>query len=99
MMQFIPENPIHPGEILKEDFLKEYGITAYRAAEDMGIPRTRIERIMRGENGISADTALRLARYFDNSPEFWLNLQRSYDLALAHNAAGNLDAITPVRAA
>ena len=98
-MQFIPREPIHPGEILKEDFLKEYGLTAYRAAEDMGVPRTRIERILRGENGITADTALRLARYFGNSPEFWLNLQRSYDLAVAQKAAGDLSAITPVRAA
>ena len=83
-------NPIHFGEILQEDFLKEYGVTAYRAAEDMGVPRTRIERVVRGQNGIKADTALRLARHFQNSPEFRLNLQRSYDLATAQKAAGDL---------
>lgn len=99
-MTYIPLEPIHPGEILKEDFLKEYGLTAYRAAEDMGVPRTRIERILRGDNGITADTALRLARYFRNSPEFWLNLQRSYDLAIAQQrAAADIGAIVPVRAA
>jgi addiction module HigA family antidote len=99
MMQHLPLDPIHPGEILNEDFLKEYGVTAYRAAEDMGIPRTRIERVVRGKNGITADTALRLAQYFQNSPEFWLNLQRTYDLATARNAAGDLSSIKPVKAA
>jgi len=92
-------NPIHPGEILQEDFLKEYGVTAYRAAEDMGVPRTRIERVVRGQNGITADTALRLARYFQNSTEFWLNLQRSHDLATAQKAAGDLSMIKPVKTA
>ncbi|WEZ83630.1 HigA family addiction module antitoxin [Rhizobium sp. 32-5/1] len=98
-MQFVMENPIHPGEILKEEFLKEYALTAYRVAESIGVPRTRLERILRGENGITADTALRLARYFGNSPEFWLNLQRTYDLALAAKNAGDLNAIVPVQAA
>ncbi|MDX3929401.1 MAG: HigA family addiction module antitoxin [Shinella sp.] len=98
-MQFIPDDPIHPGEILKEDFLREYGVSAYRAAGDMGIPRTRIERILRGQNGISADTALRLSRYFGNSPEFWLNLQRTFDLSIARKQAANLDSIKPVEAA
>ena len=98
-MQFFPDDPIHPGEILREDFLNEYSLTAYRAARDMGIPRTRLERILRGENGISADTALRLARYFGNSEEFWLNLQRTYDIAVARKAAQDLDSIKPARVA
>lgn len=98
-MQHLPLDPIHPGKILKEDFLKEFGVTAYRAADDMGIPRTRIERVVRGKNGITADTALRLSRYFRNSPEFWLNLQRTYDLATAQNAAGDLSGIEPVKVA
>lgn len=98
-MQHLPLQPIHPGEILNEDFLKEYGVTAYRAAEEMGVPRTRLERVIRGKNGITADTALRLSRYFQNSPEFWLNLQRTYDLATAQNAAGDLSGIKPVKAA
>lgn len=98
-MQFVMEDPIHPGEVLKEEFLQEYGLTAYKLAEKLGIPRTRIERIVRGDNGITADTALRLARFFGNSPEFWLNLQRSYDLAVASRAAGDLSTIVPVQAA
>lgn len=98
-MQHLPHDPIHPGKILAEDFFKEYGVTAYRAAEDMGVPRTRIERVVSGANGITADTALRLARYFQNSPEFWLNLQRTYDLATAQNAAGDLSGIKPVKVA
>jgi addiction module HigA family antidote len=98
-MQHLMLDPIHPGEILKLDFLQEYGLTAYRAARDIGVPRTRIERILRRENGITADTALRLARYFQNSPEFWLNLQRSYDLSIASKAAGDLSRIKPIKAA
>jgi addiction module HigA family antidote len=98
-MKYIPIDPIHPGVILKEEFLSEHGISAYKAASDMGIPRTRVERIIKGENGISADTALRLSRYFGNSAEFWLNLQRSYDLSVAMNAAKDLDTIKPLVAA
>lgn len=98
-MKNIPVHPIHPGVILKADFLAEYGVSAYKAASDMGIPRTRLERIVKGENGISADTALRLSRYFGNSAEFWLNLQREYDLSVALNAAKDLDSIKPLAAA
>ena len=98
-MKYIPVDPIHPGIILKEEFLIEHGISSYKAASDMGIPRTRLERIVKGENGISADTALRLSRYFGNSAEFWLNLQRSYDLSIAMNAAKDLDNIKPLAAA
>ena len=98
-MKHIPIDPIHPGIILKEEFLIEHGISSYKAASDMGIPRTRLERIVKGENGISADTALRLSRYFGNSAEFWLNLQRSYDLSIAMNAAMDLDNIKPLAAA
>ena len=97
-MKYIPVDPIHPGIILKEEFLIEHGISSYKAASDMGIPRTRLERIVKGENGISADTALRLSRYFGNSAEFWLNLQRSYDLSIALNAAKDLDNIKPLAA-
>ena len=98
-MKYIPVDPIHPGIILKEEFLIEHGISSYKAAADMGIPRTRLERIVKGENGISADTALRLSRYFGNSAEFWLNLQRSYDLSIALNTAKDLDNIKPLAAA
>ena len=71
---------IHPGEILSEDFLKPMGLSAYRLAKGANIDQTRISEIIRGKRSITADTALRLARFFGNSPEFWLNLQAHYDL-------------------
>jgi len=71
---------IHPGEILKEEFLDEMGITAYRLAKDTFMPQTRISEIIKGRRGITADTALRLSRYFGTSAKFWLGLQEDYDL-------------------
>ena len=71
---------IHPGEILSEDFLKPMGISAYRLSKGANIDQTRISEIIRGKRSVTADTALRLARFFGNSPEFWLNLQAHYDL-------------------
>jgi len=71
---------IHPGEILKEEFLSELGISAYRLAKDTGIPQTRVSEIVKGNRRITADTALRLSRYFGNTPKFWLGLQDDYDL-------------------
>ena len=71
---------IHPGELLKEDFLKELGISAYRLAKDTGIPQTRISEIVKGARRITADTALRLSKYFGNTPKFWLGLQDDYDI-------------------
>ena len=71
---------IHPGEILKEEFLDELGISAYRLAKDTGIPQTRISEIIKGCRRVTADTALRLSRYFGNTPKFWLGLQDDYDL-------------------
>lgn len=71
---------IHPGEILKEEFLAELGISAYRLAKDTGIPQTRVSEIVKGNRRITADTALRLSRYFGNTPKFWLGLQDDYDL-------------------
>jgi len=70
----------HPGEILKTEFLDELGITQYRLAVDTKIPHSRITAIVKGRRSVTADTALRLARYFGNSPEFWLGLQQDYDL-------------------
>jgi len=75
--------PTHPGEILLEEFLKPMGISQYRLAKDIGVPAMRISKIVRGERGISADTALRLARYFDMSVEFWTGIQTHYDTELA----------------
>lgn len=73
-------NNIHPGEILKEEFLVPYNITAYRLAKDTFIPQTRISQIVKGKRSITADTALRLSKYFGNSAMFWLRLQNDYDL-------------------
>lgn len=71
---------ITPGEILAEEFLKPKGLTQYRLAKDIGVPPRRINQIVKGQRAITADTALRLARYFGMAPEFWLNLQSHYDL-------------------
>ena len=71
---------IHPGEILRELYLEPLGMTAYALAKTLRVPRTRLERIVAEKIGISADTALRLAKFFKTSPEYWLNLQANYDL-------------------
>ena len=75
--------PWHPGEILKEDFLVDYGLTQYALAKALKIPQSRLTDIVKGRRSITADTALRLARYYGNSAEFWLGLQSIYDLAAA----------------
>lgn len=81
-------DPIHPGEILQEEFLLPMGISQYRLAQDIGVPAMRINKIVRGERGISADTALRLARYFGMSVEFWMGIQAAYDVEKAKMALG-----------
>jgi addiction module HigA family antidote len=78
--------PTHPGEMLLEEFLKPMGISQYRLAKDIGVPAMRINKIVRGERGISADTALRLARYFGMSVEFWTGIQTHYDTEMAKTA-------------
>ncbi len=88
--------PIHPGEILKEQFLDPLGLSAGALAKAIGVPRTRIERIVKEEMGISADTALRLGRYCDTSPQIWLNLQRDYEIGIGQRELGKeLEAIRP----
>jgi addiction module HigA family antidote len=79
---------IHPGEILQLEFLEPLNITPYRLSKDIGVSQTRISEILSGNRSVTADTALRLSRYFGNSPQFWLNLQTQYDLrqALEENA-------------
>jgi addiction module HigA family antidote len=72
--------PVHPGEILMEEFLKPLGISQYRVAKDINVPARRINEIVQGKRSISADTALRLSHYFNLSERFWLNLQARYDL-------------------
>lgn len=81
--------PLHPGEVLREEFMKPMGLSAYAVAKAVNVPRTRIERIAREEIGITADTALRLSRLFGNSSEFWLGLQSDYDLETARAAIGD----------
>ena len=71
---------VHPGEILKEEFLKPMNVTAYRLSKDLGIPQTRISAILKGNRGITADTALRFSFYFGTSAKFWMGLQDDYDL-------------------
>lgn len=84
--------PIHPGEILSEEFLKPMGISQYRLAKDINVPARRINEIVQGKRSISADTALRLARYFGLSERFWMNLQARYHLELEKDRlAGRLE--------
>lgn len=81
--------PIHPGELLLEEFLDPMGISQYRLAQDIGVDARRINEIVHGKRAISADTALRLGRYFGTSPRFWLNLQTHYDLEVQDMALGD----------
>ena len=78
--------PLHPGEMLREEFLVPLGLSSYALARAIGVPRTRIERIVREETAITADTALRLGRYFNMTPQFWMNLQAHYELEMAGRA-------------
>lgn len=83
---------IHPGEILLEEFIKPMGITQYRLARDTGISQMRVSEIVRGKRGITADTALRLARYFGTSDKFWMGLQDDYEIEQARmQLAGRLE--------
>ena len=81
--------PVHPGEILLEEFLIPMGITQYRLAKDICIPARRINEIVLGKRGISADTALRLARYFSTSADVWMNLQNRYEVEIARMNNGD----------
>lgn len=81
--------PIHPGEILAQDVLPELGLNANQVAEALGVPANRISEILRGRRSITADTALRLGRWLGSSPQYWMNLQRSYDLEVAEREHGD----------
>ena len=84
--------PVHPGEILLEEFLKPMGISQYRLAESIHVPPRRINEIVLAKRGITADTALRLSRFFGNSAQFWMNLQTRYELESARNlSASSID--------
>ena len=92
--------PMHPGEVLREEFLEPMSLSAYAVAKACGLPRTRIERIAREEMGISADTALRLGKVFGTTAAFWLNLQSRYDLLMAETELADVLAdIEPIEAA
>lgn len=92
--------PVHPGEILREDYLAELGMSACALARALQVPAPRINDIVRERRDINADTALRLARYFDTTPQFWLNLQSAYDLRIAEQAVGKkIQCEVPIRAA
>ena len=91
--------PIHPGEQLREEFMKPLGLTAYRLAKKIGVPISRIQAIIDEHRGISGDTALRLGRFFGTTAEFWLNLQRDFELEQAEIAIGDqIEAIHPFAA-
>jgi addiction module HigA family antidote len=92
--------PVHPGEILLEEFLGPLSVSQYQLAKDLAVPARRINEIVHGQRRISADTALRLARYFGTSERFWMNLQTRYDLEVEKDRLGTaLDDIRPLSAA
>ncbi len=93
-------DPLHPGEVLREEFLRPMRLSALKLAKICGVPRTRIERISNEQTSITADTALRLGKALGTSPQLWLNLQNEFDLRTARNEAGQeLDKIRQVKAA
>lgn len=93
-----PSQPIHPGEILWEEYMKPIGVKAPTAAKALGVPRTRIERMVAGQTAVSPDTALRLSRAFPSTtPLFWLNLQAAYDLELTEQALGKTKTLASIR--
>lgn len=92
--------PVHPGEVLMEDFINGFGITQNKLAVSIGVPPRRINEIVHGKRAITADTALRLGRYFGIDPQFWLNLQSHYELEHAEDRlAVQIGAITPLQVA
>ncbi len=99
-MTLEPLAPIHPGELLREESLEPLGLSAYRVAKDIGVPEPRIGDIVREKRGISADTALRLSRYFGMSESYWTNAQAHYERELAKYKAGEeIERIRPLASA
>lgn len=91
--------PVHPGEVLREEFLTPMKLSAYALARVCGVPRTRIERLIREETPVTADTALRLGKALNTSPSFWMNMQSRFDLESAEDAlAGKIKKISPIKA-
>jgi addiction module HigA family antidote len=96
MTKLLP--PVHPGEVLKEEFMKPLGLSANALARAIRVPANRVSAIINGDRGITADTALRLAKALGTTPEFWLNLQKHHDLDCARDEATDLSRIEPIRA-
>jgi addiction module HigA family antidote len=92
------KNPSHPGEVLKELYLDPLDLGPIALAKRLHVPRTRIERLVKGETALTADTAMRLSKFFGNTPEFWMNLQRAWELARARETIDVSD-ITPLETA
>jgi antitoxin HigA-1 len=97
MMSILP--PVHPGEILREEYLVPLKLSAGRLAKKLNVPRTRIERLVSEQTALTSDTALRLARFFNTTPEFWMNLQTSYDLKIESKTKAAEIAAIPVMTA
>lgn len=96
----VSRRPTHPGEMLREDFLPDYALTATRLAEAIGVSRQSVNELLRGRRAVSPEMALRLGRLFGNSPEFWLNVQRAVDLwEAAQRVKGEVARIKPLRVA
>ena len=91
-------HPSHPGEVLSELYLEPLGMKAPKLAKQLRVPRTRIERLVKGDTALTADTAMRLATFFATTPEYWMNLQRAWDLARAREIV-DVSGIVPLRAA
>lgn len=91
----VPANAVHPGEILREDFLAPLGITAYRLAKDLLVPLPRVNDLVREKRAMTADMALRLARYFGMTPQTWMNLQMNFELDLANARKKEIQKIKP----
>ena len=98
MIKPLLQNPSHPGEVLKELYLLPLDLSAIALAKRLLVPRTRVERLVRGETALTADTAMRLAKFFGTTPEYWMNLQRSWDLARVRETTDVSD-IKPMQAA
>ncbi len=94
-----PRPPVHPGEILREEFLLPLGLSPYAVARRCRVPRTRVERLAREEVLVTADTALRLGRLFGTGPEFWMHLQVMYDLTITGDNTSDIAQIEPLAAA
>src|SRR5262245_55124499 len=99
-MKRTPLSPVHPGEILREEFLGPLAMSSYALAAALRVPRTRVERLVREETAVTPDTALRLGRYFGTTPEFWLGIQARYDVETARQSLDNdIAAIRPRKTA